>query len=435
MDVSFIISVSLFLLFVSLILASTINFFTRVPASATILEIRDKVKSLFDVFFGSRGIENAHRITVDLYRVPFLLEEKNGTARTNEVISGTVAFDDTCTKISSWNNTVRVYDQQLAESQSRISYQEFCSSQWLNTSSVTFIVNMSANEKKRVYVYSVNNSNTTAPNHNLTVVGYWKFDDNSGTFGKDSSGRQNNATLKNGTGMSCANGSCPAWMAGKYGNAIQLDGSNDYVDAGNSSDFNIITDMTIAAWINLSVGADGTIAAKMESSGGSDKRPYRLYWSSNKINAQIGGDGSTTTLSGTATVTTGQWTHAVLTINGINASIYVNGQLDASSNVTGTRRTSIQNFTIGADYDGVTLANNFNGIIDDVRVYNQSLTPAQISSLALASNQPISTTIFPAETITAISAAKLQDLSGKNYNEVKAALGGDFDFKIEIRGR
>ena len=194
MDVTFLVSVSLFLLLISLVLVSAINYFTRTPESATLIEIRSKTKDLFDLFFGSGGIVTNERVTTDLYRIPILLDERNGTDRTNEAVAVSIEFDDECDKIASWNNTVRVYDQQLNELPSRISYQQFCTSQWLNTSFVTFFVNMSANQKRRVYVYSINNSNTTAPNHTLTLTikGYWKFDDASGTLARDSSGYQNN---------------------------------------------------------------------------------------------------------------------------------------------------------------------------------------------------------------------------------------------------
>src|SRR3989338_5884576 len=56
-----------------------------------------------------------------------------------------------------------------------------------------------------------------APTNGL--VGYWAFDEGSGTTAGDSSGNGNNGTLVNG----------PTWTAGKVGSqAISFDGSNDY---------------------------------------------------------------------------------------------------------------------------------------------------------------------------------------------------------------
>src|SRR3990170_7060226 len=57
-----------------------------------------------------------------------------------------------------------------------------------------------------------------APTNGL--VGYWAFDEGSGTTAGDSSGNGNNGTLTNG----------PTWVAGKAGNgAVTLDGVDDRV--------------------------------------------------------------------------------------------------------------------------------------------------------------------------------------------------------------
>ena len=438
MDVTFIVAISIFLLFISIILVSAVNYFTRAPESATIIEIRNKVKNLFDVFFGSSGIATSERVTTDLYRIPLTLEEKNGTARTSEVVTASIDFDDLCTKLTSWNSTVRVYDQQFAELPSRISYQEFCTSQWLNTSSVTFVLNMSANEKKRVYVYSINNSDTAAPNHNLTIKGYWKFDDNTGTLAKDSSGWQNNGTLLNGT-VKCANGDCPVWTAGVFGNAIKLDGLNDYVNVSDSPSVNMSGNvLTLSAWVNLSTtaGADTTQRIISKTAGAGSEQYELLYTSDshatpNKFRFDIGNSASLTSLYTNETFTsTNAWYHVAGVYNSSHMIIYVNGREKNVTVYTGgiTARTSDVNIGRAA-----TGNQNFNGTIDEVRIYNQSLTASQISTLALASNQILSVQAFPSETVTAVSAKKLQDLSSRNYQELKAPLAGDYDFRIEIR--
>lgn len=52
-----------------------------------------------------------------------------------------------------------------------------------------------------------------------TCVGMWHFDEGSGTTAKDSSGNKNDGTLKN----------SPKWVDGKFGKALQFDGSSSYV--------------------------------------------------------------------------------------------------------------------------------------------------------------------------------------------------------------
>lgn len=441
MDATFIVAVSIFLVFTSLVLVSSINYFTRTPESATVIEFRNKVNNLFDIFFGSGGISTDERATVDLHRIPLVLDELNGTARTNAVVSVSLDFDDLCDKIVSWNNTLRVYDQQFAELPSKISYQEFCKSQWLNTSFVTFYVNMSTNEKKRVYVYSINNSNTTAPNHNatLTIKGYWKFDETSGTVAKDSSGYQNNGTLFNGTDR-CANGNCPVWTTGVYGNAVQLDGSNDYVNISDSSTVNLTSErITLAAWVRLNGTAGSDTTEKIISkTAGAGSEQYELLYTTdsfsgvpNRFRFDLRTSNGLVILYTNETFTsTSAWYHVAGVYNSSHMIVYVDGReknaTTQSSIITGRASdVSIGRTATGGQY--------FNGTIDEVRIYNATLTASQISSLALTSNQTLDVKSFPAETIVGISAAKIQELAGKGYQDLKSRLGGDFDFRIEIR--
>ncbi len=434
MDVTFFVAVAIFLLFISLILVFTVNYFTRISESEKFSELRDKVKNLFDVFFGSGGIITAERATVNLYRIPLLLEEKNGTGRTNEIVSLSVEFDDICNKKTSWNNTIRIYDQQFIELPSKISYQEFCSSQWLNTSLVTFVVNMSANEKKRVYVYSINNSNTTAPNHTLAINGYWKFDESSGTLAKDSSGYQNNGTLFNGS-VKCANGNCPTWATGVSGNAIQLDGIDDYVNVSDSASINATSsNITLTAWVKLNgtTGTD-TTGRIISKTAGSGSEQYELLYttsSPNRFRFDVKTSSGLVSLYTNETfTTTNTWYHVAGTYNSTQMIIYVDGREKNTTSQSGLIAGQTSDMSIGRAASG---GQNFNGTIDEVRVYNESLSASRISSLALASNPILNVQAFPPQNITAISAAKVQDLVSRNYQEIKAVLGGDFDFRIEI---
>jgi hypothetical protein len=79
------------------------------------------------------------------------------------------------------------------------------------------------------------------------LVGWYRFDEGSGTTTADSSGRGNNGTLMGGA----------QWVAGKTGGAIQFNGTNAYVQTQR-----LIGDsFTITAWIWTSTsGAAGSQA-------------------------------------------------------------------------------------------------------------------------------------------------------------------------------
>lgn len=431
MDVTFVVSIAIFILFISLILVSTINYFTRVPESAIILELRDKVNTLFNTLFGSRGVAISERMTVDLFRVPILLEEKAGKNWTNEIVGVTVNFDEVCNRKQSWNNSVRVYDQQFVELPSKISYQEFCTSQWLNNSVVTFVINLTANQTKRVYVYSINNTNTIAPSHNIMnitgLVGYWNFDDISGTLAKDFSTNQKNGALT--TGVNCSTS-----IEAKFGNACKFDGIESAVNV--SSFYTQIPIATWMLWVKFDSVPSSWVslldAGEIGSFGvGRDYIAIKKSGVSEEglvahINTVGMGNRSAFVTTGIIPITN-SWHHIAATYDGATLRIYVNGTLRNSTITSGSiplpSLVAIGNRVEATD-------ETLNGTIDDVRIYNRVLTADEIS--ALASTIP-SATIFPAEIITAISAEKVQTLKGRTYEDVKGIVGEGFDFRIEIR--
>ena len=74
------------------------------------------------------------------------------------------------------------------------------------------------------------------PNTDPSLAGWWKLDDGSGTTAIDSSSGGHNGTLTNG----------PVWVAGHLGGALQLDGTDDYVDTGWTEN---LTRWTISIWV------------------------------------------------------------------------------------------------------------------------------------------------------------------------------------------
>ena len=80
-----------------------------------------------------------------------------------------------------------------------------------------------------------------------TIVGLWLFDEDGGDTAKDSSGNKNDGKLLGN----------PKWVAGKFGKALQFDGSSTSVDCGNTDTLDIPTNsaVTMCAWVKSSVGS------------------------------------------------------------------------------------------------------------------------------------------------------------------------------------
>ncbi len=130
--------------------------------------------------------------------------------------------------------------------------------------------------KKLIYLVSfvlVLGLTTTVASADIAdgLVGYWPLDEGAGTTTSDSSGNGNDGTLN-----------LPGWGSGKFGGALDFDGTDDYVDCGNSSILYFGTgDFTISAWIKMPSSTEvHTIWAK----GGDDSGGIRYTLSMGESN-------------------------------------------------------------------------------------------------------------------------------------------------------
>ena len=214
----------------------------------------------------------------------------------------------------------------------------------------------------------------TPPTRDRGLVGYWTFDgigsvaNNQTSYFQDSSGKGNNGTAFN------ANSTGLTFAAGQVGNAIQLDGVDDYVDMGNGSSLNITNSITISMWV-YTIGASTQYIIAKNSTSPSDIQ-YAIYTGSSSLitylnGGNVGSSGSVTMLN--------QWHHIVLVWNKVDARYYIDGSLSGSPAVFSTTLTpSSSTINIGrrkvSDY-------YFNGLIDDVRIYDRPLSVSEIKAI------------------------------------------------------
>lgn len=169
-------------------------------------------------------------------------------------------------------------------------------------------------------------------------------------------------------------------MRFSQGSALQFDGKDDYVDAGNGASLNVTNAVTLEAWIykKSSNNTDETIAGKgWELSYNSG---YRLLYNSSldKLTFFFWNDTATVySTSPKANIELNRWYHIVETFDGSTIKHYINGTLFYARNVgTTTIVNSASTFRIGQSSNGQY---PFNGSIDEVRVYNQALSAEEIS--------------------------------------------------------
>ena len=224
------------------------------------------------------------------------------------------------------------------------------------------------------------------------LVAAYGFDEGSGTTVTDASGNGNNGTITNAT-----------WAAtGKYGEALQFNGTNALVTIPDAASLHLSTGMTLEAWVNPS-----TVNANWRDViyKGNDNF-YLEATSTNSSHPDAGmiAGGSYADAFGTAALTANTWSYLTETYDGSTLRLYVNGTQVASTAHTGTIATSTNPLQIGGDS---IYGQYFAGLIDEVRVYNVALTAAQIQTdqATPVNNGPDTTPPTQPGTLTATAAS------------------------------
>ena len=197
------------------------------------------------------------------------------------------------------------------------------------------------------------------------LVGWWKFDETSGTIARDASGNGNDGTVKGN----------PIWVVGKIEGALQFDGDGDYVDVG-SVGISGTDPRTIAGWARASTTAipSWTTVFGFAPDDNTDGTYFDIEVD-DLGNYVINVQGWQAVFSAVDM----QWHHFAVTYTGSGGSWYLDGQyIDSLDGAVGT----IDQVRIGARLED---NNFFPGLIDDVRIYNKALTLEEIKKLMAGS--------------------------------------------------
>jgi len=221
------------------------------------------------------------------------------------------------------------------------------------------------------------------------LVAYYNF--NSGSL-KDSSGYGNNISFNNATATTD--------RFGKAGNAYLFNGSNSYMRVANSASLNP-DNITLFAIVkingfNMNICHSNQILGKgypdyangfynlrfndfstsCISSPNINNEIFSGEYGDNNPQGSDAGVGADTVFA-----RTGEWYYIVYTYDGITAKLYINGQLKntAQKNVPFTDNSS--DLYIGKHEDP-PYPYYFNGIIDEIRIYNRALPAGAVQQLS-----------------------------------------------------
>jgi hypothetical protein len=223
---------------------------------------------------------------------------------------------------------------------------------------------LTANEVSEIYNYGL-------------LIGRWTFDDATGQVAKDTSENGNNGTI---------NG--PAWVDGESGDALDFDGTNDYITLPATAFSTLNKECTLSFWqFGDTVAQPQTNNAMIFEAR--DALNYRVLGShlptGDELVYWFAGNSGTASYDEFASLSTasdykGKWNHWVFIKNANTGymKIYVNGNLWRTA--SGLTRTmgGITNFRIGSPVAGNWF---YDGSIDDFRVYDRELSAEDVGGI------------------------------------------------------
>jgi len=212
------------------------------------------------------------------------------------------------------------------------------------------------------------------------AVGIWEFDEGSGGTATDVSGYGNDGDLVNSPVYHCASTDSEYTPSGK-GCSLYFDGSNDYVIVNNN--FLVSpTSLTISAWFKkIGPGANYECVLHKSSNSSIGSSEYWLGVDlDDYLTATIGARTGVGWAAGRTSIKAalGAWYHLLATWNGSIVKVYINGEYIKEYSLSSySSLTTPTRFGASANGSGYL----FNGNIDDIYIYEQTLSSTQIRKL------------------------------------------------------
>ena len=212
------------------------------------------------------------------------------------------------------------------------------------------------------------------------LVSHWKFDEGSGTIAYDCVGN-NDGTIYG-----------AIWTTGQIDDALSFDGNGDYIDCGNNASISDVSVFSVSLWFKTNGIPDPWPAPWSYPHMISHRDLSQVFWAfylhgdwSAKLTGSIFTTGSPAHSVLNFVPDVGTWYHAVMTYDDHGdrkVRVYVDGEelsyaLHTSATGTMLSNPSV-NIAIGNRIGG---GRDWDGSIDDVRIYNRALSAEEIQEL------------------------------------------------------
>ncbi|MHC4061167.1 MAG: LamG domain-containing protein, partial [Planctomycetota bacterium] len=206
-------------------------------------------------------------------------------------------------------------------------------------------------------------------------LSHWKFDEGSGTTAYDSAG-DNDGNIYGAT-----------WTTGQIGGALDFNGVDDYVDVDDDSAFGFsqYDSFSISFWTKPQT--NGMAVSKMRGSEQWDVFGYHVGWNASNSRFSFGIDRSrqyvTYVRTADACAPAASWYHVTAVYDNRDMKIYLNAELHESGTFGGGTgsTTPDKDLAIGARSYDWTMTSYYDGVIDDMRIYDRALLPEEVEQV------------------------------------------------------
>ncbi len=211
-----------------------------------------------------------------------------------------------------------------------------------------------------------------------SLILYLSFNELNGDTVPDHSQYGNNGTIA-GT---------PELAAGKFGNALKLNGETDWVEVPHADILTVDTNVTVMAWINAERYTGGTSGAQWQGilSKGNSPRSYSFYTESTSecLHLSAGGSGSTCT----GKIALNEWQHVAAHVEDGIHRYWLNGEnvgeFGDKNALPGAADTA--SVLVGKTHEG---NREFLGLLDEVRIWNRALNEEEIQAEMNSAATPV----------------------------------------------
>lgn len=180
----------------------------------------------------------------------------------------------------------------------------------------------------------------------------------------------------------------PNWVDGKKGSALAFDGVDDWISVPNSDSINQTgTDgtVTVAAWVKFVEYQQPAAASQFNfvlcrQELGSPHEHFGVGLREGRPTAAVHFFFSTAVNA----INVGEWSHLAMTYDGIDLTVYLNGEIESSQSIGWPIAADSTPVTIGAAQNIQTIKEFVSGQVDEVYLYSRSLSVQEVKAVMQA---------------------------------------------------